>query len=58
MPNTHFLNNHFKIIPNLRLGLRNGLPRSDLPIETLHAPLLSLTSAVYPAHLILLDFIT
>ena len=28
---THFLKIHFNIIPNLRLGLPNGLPRSYLP---------------------------
>ena len=43
---------------HLRLGLPNGLLPSDLLTETLYTPLLSPIRTAYPAHLILLDFIT
>jgi hypothetical protein len=43
---------------HLRLGLPSGLFPSGYPIETLYTTLPSPLSAICPAHLILLDFIT
>ena len=42
----------------LRLGLPSGLLPSGFPTKTLYTPLSSHTRATFPAHLILLDFIT
>ena len=42
----------------LRLGLPSCLFPSDFPHPTLNTPLLSPIRATYPAHLIILDFIT
>ena len=55
---SHFLNIHFNIIPNLRLGLPSGLFPSGFPTKILYTTLLSPTHATCPAHLILLDLIT
>ena len=43
---------------HLRLGLPNGLFRSGFPTKTLCTPLPYSIRATYPAHIILLDFIT
>ena len=43
---------------HLRLGLPSGLFPSGFPTKTLHTPLSSPICPTYPAHLILLDFIT
>ena len=43
---------------HLRLGLPNGLFLSGFPTKTLCTPLPSSIRATYPAHLIILDFIT
>jgi hypothetical protein len=48
-----FFKLNFNIIPHPRLGLPSGLFPSDLPNETLHAPLPSPIRATWPAHLIL-----
>jgi hypothetical protein len=43
---------------HLRLGLPSGLLSSGFPTKTMHIHLPSPIRATYPAHLILLDFIT
>ena len=43
---------------HLRLGLPSGLFPPGFPTKTLNTPLLSPIRATFPAHLILLDFIT
>ena len=43
---------------HLRLGLPSGLLPSGFPSKTLYTPLSSNIRTTYPAHLILLDFIT
>ena len=43
---------------HLRLSIPSGLFPSDFPTKTLHTPLLSPIRATWPAHLIILDFIT
>ena len=43
---------------HLSLGLPSGLFHSGFPTKTLHTPLPSPIGAIWPAHLILLDFIS
>ena len=40
------------------MSLQSGLFPSGFPIKTLYTPLLSPTRATFPAHPIILDFIT
>ena len=55
---SHSLKIHLILSSHLRLGLPNGLFPSGFPTKTLCTPLPSSIRATYPAHLILLDFIT
>jgi len=57
IPTSHLLEIHPNI-HHLRLGLPSGLLPFGFPTKTLYAPLSSPIRATYPAHLILLDFIT
>ena len=57
-PTSQFLKIHLNIILLLRLGHSSGLFPSCFPTKTLYMPPLSSIRATFPAHLILLDFIT
>jgi len=57
-PTFHFLKIHLNIIPHLRPGLPTGLFSSGFHTKTLYTPLLSPIRTTFPAHLILLNFIT
>ena len=58
IPTSHLLDIHPNIIHHLRLGLTSGLLPSGLQTKTLYTPLSSPIRANFPAHFILLDFIT
>ena len=55
---SHFLKIHLILSSHLRLGLPNDLFPSGFPTTTLCTPLPSSIRATWPAHLILLGFIT
>jgi hypothetical protein len=57
-PTSHFPKIYLKIIFLHTPCLPNGLFPSRFPTKTLYNPLLSPIRATFPAHLILLDFIT
>ena len=57
-PTSHFLKVHLNIIQPSTPGSPKWFFPSGFPTKTLYTPLLSPIRATYPAHPILLDFIT
>jgi hypothetical protein len=49
---------HITIVPHLHLDLTSGLFPSGFPTQNLYTPLPSTIRATYPAHPMVLDFIT
>ena len=57
-PTSYFWRSILILSSHLRLGLPSGLFPSGLLTKTLYTPLLSPINAIFPVHLILLNFIT